>query len=180
MNKQAFLSFIILCGIAVTFNAQTITYRLENSFLTRTLEVNNGVLVTQSILNKLSEKTLTPLSCEEFALRISGGTDKEGTDRTLTAKDFTVLSVSNYNLAPGKKGHGYKFILNNKQEALSVTVCYELADNDSFCCPLETGSWTASLYNRNSYLLGDRISCGNQFSNGSENVLWLSSWLRTF
>ena len=63
MNKQAFLSFIILCGITVTFNAQTITYRLENSFLTRTLEVNNGVLVTQSILNKLSEKTLTPLSC---------------------------------------------------------------------------------------------------------------------
>ena len=121
MNKQAFLSFIILCGITVTFNAQTITYRLENSFLTRTLEVNNGVLVTQSILNKLSEKTLTPLSCEEFALRISGGTDKEGTDRTLTAKDFTVLSVSNYNLAPGKKGHGYKFILNNKKSLLKMS-----------------------------------------------------------
>ena len=59
--------------------------------MVRTLEVNNGVLATQSIYNKLSGKMLTPLSCEEFALRISEGTDKEGTGRTLTAKDFTVL-----------------------------------------------------------------------------------------
>ena len=46
---------------------------------------------------------LTPLSCEEFAFRISEGTDKEGTGRTLTAKDFTVLSVSDYNVCQTKK-----------------------------------------------------------------------------
>ena len=133
MNKQAFLSFIILCGITVTLGAQTTAYRLENPFLVRTLEVNNGVLATQSIYNKLSGKMLTPLSCEEFALRISEGTDKEGTGRTLTAKDFTVLSVSDYVLMSNKKGHGYRFVLNNKKEELSVTISYELAEDESFC-----------------------------------------------
>ena len=133
MTKQTFLSFIILCGITVAVGAQTAAYRLENSFLVRTLEVNNGVLATQSVYNKLSGKTLTPLSCEEFALRISDGTDKEGTDRILTAKDFIVLSVSDYHLTSNKKGRGYRFMLNNKKEKLSVTVSYELADDDSFC-----------------------------------------------
>ena len=76
---------------------------------------------------------LTPLSCEEFALRISEGTDKEGTGRTLTAKDFTVLSVSDYVLMSNKKGHGYRFVLNNKKEELSVTISYELAEDESFC-----------------------------------------------
>ena len=116
MTKQTFLSFIILCGITVAVGAQTAAYRLENSFLVRTLEVNNGVLATQSVYNKLSGKTLTPLSCEEFALRISDGTDKEGTDRILTAKDFIVLSVSDYHLTSNKKGRGYRFMLNNKKE----------------------------------------------------------------
>ena len=56
MNKQAFLSFIILCGITVTLGAQTTAYRLENPFLVRTLEVNNGVLATQSIYTNFPGK----------------------------------------------------------------------------------------------------------------------------
>lgn len=133
MNLRTFFIFLILADMTITLGAQEGVYRLENSYLSRILEVKRGILLTQSITNKLAGKTLYPLACDEFALRVSDGTDREGTDRILTAKDFTFCSVARYELSAGRKGHGYKFILKNPAEALTVTVCYELADDDAFC-----------------------------------------------
>lgn len=134
MNLRVFLLVsVILLGMAISLNARQAVYRLENAYLTRTLEVKNGILLTQSITNKVANKELVPLSCGEFALRISKGTDKEGTDRVLTSKDFLFHSVSKYKLTGSKKGKGYKFVLNNKSEGISVSVHYELSDQDSYC-----------------------------------------------
>ncbi len=124
---------VLLAGSLLTLQAQHAVYRLENAYLARILEVNEGVLQTRSVLNKVANKELEPLSCGEFALRLSKGTDKVGTARTVTSKDFLFRSVSAYKLDGTKKGRGYKFTLDNKAEGISVNVHYELSDEDSFC-----------------------------------------------
>lgn len=104
-------------------------YVLENSYMSRTLVVQNGVLSTQQIVNKQAGTNLVPVSCQEFALRLSDGTDKEGTDKTLTAKDFVVTSVDKKFTASQKS---YRFHLKNKANALTIDVCYELSDDNFY------------------------------------------------
>lgn len=72
---------------------------------------------------------MVPVSCQEFALRISEGTDKEGTDRILTAKDFVVESVDKKFSSSIKS---YRFRLKNKTHKLTVDVCYELAEDNFY------------------------------------------------
>jgi len=66
---------------------------LENQFLSRTWTTHNGVLVTTQIQNKWAKLPPQPVSGEEFRLRISETTEKDGTDRLLTSKDFKVQRV---------------------------------------------------------------------------------------
>lgn len=135
MKLKLSLVWLCLFGITVSLHTQNITYSLENQYLARKLEVNNGVLMTRSIINKIAQKELLPLSDEEFSLRISNGTDKVNTDSVITSRNFIVQSVSAYELSgeKGKTGNGYKFTLHNQCKNLTVTVCYELADDDSYC-----------------------------------------------
>lgn len=90
MVKRILLPGIVglLCCFTTSAHAAKKTYVLENATLSRTLVVEDGVLSTRQIHNKRTGAVLAPTACNEFALRLS-----EGTDRVLTAKDFTVQSV---------------------------------------------------------------------------------------
>lgn len=101
------------------------SFSIENQFLKRTLSVANGSLMTSEIVNKRLEKSMQPLACDEFSLRISEGTHVEGTDKILTARDFTYKSHS-------INGNSLNLELANKEHGLDVTVRYELADDESY------------------------------------------------
>ena len=63
-------------------------YVIENDYLRRTIQIENGKLFTAEIINKVADKKIYPKAREEFRLRISDGTHMEGTDTVLTSKDF--------------------------------------------------------------------------------------------
>lgn len=104
-------------------------YVLDNSYMSRIITVKDGVLYTSQIINKRAGINLVPTSCQEFVLRISEGTDKEGTDKILTAKDFVVTSVSREFTSTMQT---YCFQLRNEAYALGVKVFYKLAENDFY------------------------------------------------
>src|SRR5574344_1474854 len=118
--KLSILSFLIVASVSAK------TYTIGNKYMSRTLEVKNGILSTKRIVNKLAGTTMYPIKCDEFSIRISNGTDKEDTKRALTAKDFTVTSIQSTD-------KGYKFILNDKIEEIELTIFYEINANDAFC-----------------------------------------------
>lgn len=64
------------------------TVVLENRCLKREWSCENGVLRTAVIVNKAAGGFRANVSGDEFRLRVSAGTDIEGTDRILTAADF--------------------------------------------------------------------------------------------
>lgn len=132
MLKRILGTIICLMVIVGTLCAKQTVYRLENKYMVRNLEVRDGILRTQSVVNKLARKTLQPMACEEFALRLSDGTDKPGTARCLTTTDFIVNSVEHYKLSDGRKGSGYRFELSNRREGIDLTVFYELARDEAF------------------------------------------------
>ncbi|WP_294619596.1 hypothetical protein [uncultured Bacteroides sp.] len=125
MVKRILLPGIIglLCCFATFASAAKKTYVLENTHLSRTLVVEKGVLSTRQIRNKQTGAVLVPTACNEFALRLSEGTDKEGTDRILTAKDFAVRS---FRKSVSGEVSTYAFLLENKEQRIAVKVCYEL------------------------------------------------------
>ena len=131
MRKGIFVKgFLLAIFLSVGFvHAVEKVYVLENPYMSRTLAVKDGVLSTQQIVNKQAGTNLVPVSCQEFALRISEGTDKEGTDRILTAKDFVVESVDKKFSSSIKS---YRFRLKNKTHKLTVDVCYELAEDNFY------------------------------------------------
>lgn len=131
MGKGIFVKgFLLAIFFSVGFvHAVEKVYVLENPYMSRTLAVKDGVLSTQQIVNKQAGTNLVPVSCQEFALRISEGTDKEGTDRILTAKDFVVESVDK---KFSSSINSYRFRLKNKTHKLTVDVCYELAEDNFY------------------------------------------------
>ncbi|MEI6891180.1 MAG: hypothetical protein V5783_03320 [Pontiella sp.] len=104
------------------------SYTLENEFISRTISAD-GSLNTVKIVNKLGGKILLPTNDEEFRLRISKGTHTVGSDVTLTAKDFNVLSVRAYN---HNDTDGLAVQLENVKYKLSVVVHYELAKGEFY------------------------------------------------
>lgn len=125
------ITLVILLVIAPKVMCQT--YKIENRHLARILQVTDGRLSTQSIVNKQAKTTLRPISCDEFVIRFSLPDSKNSTDCYVSAKDFTVVSVSPYSNPQCPKSKGYRFRLQGKQHGLSLNVCYELAEDDSYC-----------------------------------------------
>ena len=124
--KTMLLSFMTIVSVAVQAAGGKV-YSIENRFLSRTFSVKNGCLATTAIKNKISGYAVSvPAASDCFSLRISQGTDKPGTDRILTGKDFRFLKESE-STSDGVKT--LSFYLENKKEGIEVTVCYEL-DND--------------------------------------------------
>lgn len=105
---------------------------LENAFLRRVVSVAKGPLRTVEIVNKRAAVTAVPVSCNEFALRLSEGTHKPGTAFTLTAADFQIVKSAEYDLPAAKPGKGLRVTLKNEAHHLDVEIRYELARDDFF------------------------------------------------
>lgn len=131
MSRKSLLFIIsaLICCFPSAADEGVREYVIGNGSITRVLNVRDGVLSTVRIENRLAGTTLVPVSCNEFSLRLSDGTGKVGTDRMVTAKDFSVESVER-SVAGGKTE--YAFILKNPSEGLSVKVVYELSGKDFF------------------------------------------------
>ena len=125
------ITLVIL--LVITPKVMCQTYKIENRHLARILQVTDGRLSTQSIVNKQAKTTLRPISCDEFAIRFSLPGSKDSADCYVSAKDFAVVSVSPYSNPQCPKSKGYRFRLQGKQHGLSLDVCYELAEDDSYC-----------------------------------------------
>jgi len=79
--------FAMSAGVVVSAQAEApknTPYTLKNKHLGRELSVVDGHLTTSKILNYRADSVIQPQACDEFSLRISGGTDKVGTDVVLT------------------------------------------------------------------------------------------------
>ncbi|MEX0315707.1 MAG: hypothetical protein AB3N18_16135 [Allomuricauda sp.] len=122
--KQSFSVILIILLFGCGQRKQEFT--LENNFLARTISIENGQLYTSTIHNKIADKKVTLTENPEFELRISEGTDKEGTDITLTTQDFTYVET----LKQTKNSLG--FLLQNKKHHLEVEIFYELDDYESY------------------------------------------------
>ena len=119
------VALVICISISSCTNQNTI-HVLENEYLARVVTVNQGKLHTTSINNKKAQKELAPTNKDEFKLRISEGTDTEGTDVELTSKDFSVIEVLQ------DEANKKAFLLENKEHKLQVEVHYELSEADFY------------------------------------------------
>ena len=120
----ATLAFCLLSISASLVEAETIT--LENKYVKRVLSTDTTHLVTQEIVNKQAGLTLKPRACAEFALRISQGTDKVGTDITLDTKDFNVSKILKNTRTEAVVA------LVSPKSGLKVTVHYTLAPDEFY------------------------------------------------
>ncbi len=123
------LTAIILSVLCCNSCYSSDTFTLENEYLSRTISIEDGVLRTTSIVNKLSGDTLRPSACMEFKVRISEGTDKVAGDIVLSAKDFKVKTVNH------SSTHGSTQLvvsLENTIHELMVDVHYQLESEDSY------------------------------------------------
>ena len=133
MVVSAFCVTLAARGASVT--VETVgekAYRIANDSLARVLSVEGGRLRTTSIVNKLADTKASPLSCNEFELRISDGTHTTGSDVVLTSADFKFKESKQYAPDGGKGGKGISFVLENAKHQLTVDVRYELYADDFY------------------------------------------------
>ena len=119
------IQFIFLILTILSCNNEK-EFIISNKNLSRTVSINDGKLFTTKIENKFAGKTLIPGNTTEFKLRISEGTNLEGTDVELSSEDFVFKRV----LKNEKSALG--FLLENKKYGLEVEVHYELEGNNTF------------------------------------------------
>jgi hypothetical protein len=132
MNILSRTRFLVLATLATAWWCLGADIDLENAALKRSLSTENGILRTTRIVNKLAKTEAVPVSCPEFRLRLSQGTDKVGTDIELTAADFRCLDCGPEPLPGGKPGKGLVAHLENPANQLKVEVHYELRDDDFY------------------------------------------------
>lgn len=125
-----FLPAVLLLPARIVLAAPA-EFTLGNAALSRTMTVKKGVLSTSKIENKLAGSTLVPTACDEFAVRLSQGTDKPGTAITLTAKDFKVTDFKSEILKNGISSCVYT--LKNTRHKIELKVRYTLGADDFYC-----------------------------------------------
>lgn len=131
--RQRLPSLAVLLSILLPFVVAAETFELENAALKRSFSTENGILRTTRIVNKLAKAEAVPASCPEFRLRLSQGTDKEGTDVELTSADFRCEMASYFPLpAKDKPGKGLVAHLVNAEHQLTVDVTYTLWEQDFY------------------------------------------------
>ncbi len=125
--QRSFFLAILAIAITMSYGCQKkSSFTIENSSLSRTIQIIDGKLKTTAIQNKVANKTITPQENVEFQLRISEGTDAEGKDIILTSDDFNVKTV----LVDNNEKLG--FLLKNKENELEVEVFYEIASDNFY------------------------------------------------
>ncbi len=127
LNKlKSLLYFISLPLILLNCSVSDQEFVIENSFLSRTITIENGKLHTKKIDNKRANTQAITTASAEFELRISEGTSKEGTDVILSSEDFTYVKT----LEQGVDKLGV--LLENKAHQLQVEVHYQLNSSDFY------------------------------------------------
>lgn len=111
------LVLVLIATMGCNTNSE---FTIDNNFLSRTFTVEGGSLHTLKLENKISGRELIPQNEAEFQIRISEGTDKEGTDVILTSADFKMKEVLTQ--TPEK----LVFLLKNEEHDMEVEVVYEI------------------------------------------------------
>ncbi len=138
MRNKPLLIPIMLSAFCYTANAGSVEISetggdeitIQNKYLARNFKIEKGILKTVSIENKRAGTKAIPLSGCEFSLKISEGTEKNGTDLTLTSDDFTCEGFEKYNLSAD--GQGVAFKLQNKENGLKVSMHVEIKPNEFY------------------------------------------------
>ncbi len=125
MTKIKLLFVLLLLSVLINCDSKE-EFIIENEFLSREIKIVDNKLYTSSIYNKIFDKELLPKNTDEFKIRISKGTDKEGTDVELTSNAFSFVKVI-------KDGTNAKaFLLENKQYKIEVEIYYDLEKDDFY------------------------------------------------
>lgn len=145
MLTRAFLAFGFLAGLLISAPTRSedvsCTVTLGNELLSRTLTVENGVLRTTELTNKLAKTSWKPASAPEFRLRISQGTEcPDEKDAWLDVTDFRCVDSGKKSASsppsslPIRMGGGkcVWFELKNQEWGLNVRVSYSLFGLDPF------------------------------------------------
>jgi hypothetical protein len=91
----------------------------------REIEIKNESVFTSKISNFKSKTSVNLLNSNEFSIRISEGTDKTGTDKILTSKDFKLKST---NISTNK----LEFEVYNSEFEITAKLIYETRIEDFF------------------------------------------------
>lgn len=131
MVKDLRILRVILCVLmTMSFfhcsKANEKVYRVSNSHISRNVKVENGKVKTISIDNVKNGEKIAVNTFYEFQLRISEGTDVEGTDRLVNSDEFQLKKV-----LKEEKNH-LSFLLENKQSELEVVLNYMLEGDDFY------------------------------------------------
>ncbi|GAB3647192.1 hypothetical protein GCM10028791_08690 [Echinicola sediminis] len=102
------------------------SYELSNGHISRIVKVKDGVIRTTHLVNTSTKEVIPLKSIAEFQLRVSDGTGKTNTDRTLDSDDFKIEKV----LVNSR--NELSFLLSNKQENIQAELTYELKKDEFF------------------------------------------------
>jgi len=102
---------------------------LENDSIRRVFSIDDGVLRTTAIVNRLAGTTITPDPCPEFLLRLSQGTDQTGPDTILSSADFR---VTEHRRLGDTRMQILAIDLEAPAHGLSLTIHHSLADGEPF------------------------------------------------
>ena len=120
------ISFFIAIGLSLQF-AYGENYTIENQHLGRSFVIQDNSLRTTLINNKIAHKQIKPLASPEFGLRISQGTETEGTDQYIDSRDFKVVDT-----LQEMKDDVQLLTFKLQHDILSVELVYSQKKDDAF------------------------------------------------
>ena len=123
---KSFIYLSLILSFAFIGCSKKSEFILENTLISRTINIVDGKLQTIQIQNKLAKQEILPQNNSEFQLRISKGTDIVNSDIILNSYDFDfeeVLNDSPTELA---------FLLKNKTHGMEVEIHYELGPESAY------------------------------------------------
>ncbi|QZT37414.1 alpha-galactosidase [Halosquirtibacter xylanolyticus] len=123
MKTKHIIIILLLCCTLTTYAKK---YSIENHFIKRTIQVDDGIVSTVAVQNKLTHKKLVIDNPIDFQLRLSNDVDSHTGDIYLNNKDFSCYKVDNTD-----KRH-LIFFLKNKTQKLSIQLHYLINDSNNF------------------------------------------------
>ncbi|WP_186755257.1 alpha-galactosidase [Echinicola salinicaeni] len=125
-NLRGTLCFFMVVLFIHCSQAKEKIYRISNKSISRNIKLENGSLKTISFVNKNTKEEIPVNTLYEFQLRISEGTDKEGTDRLVNSDAFQLKKVLK------EEKEQLSFLLESKQYGLEVELDYALNEGEFY------------------------------------------------
>ena len=124
-KKRTLIAMSLILLMACS-HIKTQEFILSNDFISRTIVLKKGKLYTSQLQNKRIGAIVQTDDLSDFQIRISQGTDKQGTDVVLNSDAFDYVKTliqTNTELA---------FLLRNVKHGIFVTVHYTLESSDTY------------------------------------------------